>query len=348
MSDIEAFELLDPTESSLKNVLVIDKRKRKIILCLTLIVVLILIILNLSLLQKQDSHYPDIQQINDFLKQCLIDFPKYTEVFKIGRSVESRDITAISIEEKETEVRKPLVWIVCGIHAREWTSPLTCLHFISNILDSVTDGKDDVLRRYRYKIIPVANPDGYVYSHIGDRLARKNRNSSGCPQDEFNGVDLNRNFPVGFNNQGSHSGVCNDTYPGTQPFSEVETRALRDAGLADIPEVFLSVHGNAQMLLTPYAYKASATKPRALNVSGTLYPYGPASSVIYEVGGTMMDWVAEDLGVKRTFTLELRSLCDGETEELTICHWQPEIALAQAEILPQAWEIFHRIMDRQV
>ena len=102
------------------------------------------------------------------------------------------------------------------------------------------------------------------------------------------------------------------------------------------------------MLLTPYAYKASATKPRALNVSGTWYRYGPAAKVIYEVGGTMMDWVAEDLGVKRTFTLELRSLCDGETEELTICHWQPEIALARAEILPQAWDIFHRIMDRKV
>ena len=61
----------------------------------------------------------------------------------------------------------------------------------------------------------------------------------------------------------------------------------------------------------------------------------------------MMDWVAEDLGVKRTFTIELRSLCDGETEELTICHWQPDIDLARSEILPQAWEIFHRILNRQ-
>ena len=40
------------------------------------------------------------------------------------------------------------------------------------------------------------------------------------------GVDLNRNFPVGWEKR---FGVCDSTYGGEEPFSEPETRALRDA-----------------------------------------------------------------------------------------------------------------------
>ena len=49
--------------------------------------------------------------------------------------------------------------------------------------------------------------------------------------------------------------------------------------------------------------------------------------------------VPEELDVKRVFTVELKSLCDGDTYELTVCHWQPDITLARQEILPEAMEI---------
>ena len=44
------------------------------------------------------------------------------------------------------------------------------------------------------------------------------------PRVQF-GVDLNRNFGYLWSNNGT--GVCEAQYPGDQPFSEPETRAIR-------------------------------------------------------------------------------------------------------------------------
>ena len=52
--------------------------------------------------------------------------------------------------------------------------------FIQNLLNIV-----DVY------IIPIVNPDGYVYSHTTDRYWRKNRQPN--PGSSYIGTDLNRN-----------------------------------------------------------------------------------------------------------------------------------------------------------
>eukprot|EP00092_Neocalanus_flemingeri_P040600 GFUD01044208.1.p1 GENE.GFUD01044208.1~~GFUD01044208.1.p1 ORF type:complete len:365 (+),score=66.01 GFUD01044208.1:102-1196(+) len=340
-SDDEA--LIEPKGSFLKNVL--NTNKRKLILGVIIgIVTVTSVCLILYLTQNEKIQYPSYSDIVKTLHTFSTDFTQNAKVINIGKSVNGRNISSISI--KESESKKPLVWIVCGLHAREWTSPLTCLHFISNILKTSNNEEDDLLKSFRFKIVPVANPDGYEYSQVGYRLHRKNRRDSGCPETETNGVfdsskgvDLNRNFPVGFT---THNNVCDDVYPGKEPFSEPETRALRDAFLADIPHIFLGIHGNAQALLTPLAYKYETAERKTLTIRDTSYKYGPASSVIYTVGGTMMDWVYEDLGVNRTFTLELKSLCDED-----ICHWQPDIEMAKKEIVPEAWDILIRILNRK-
>lgn len=49
-----------------------------------------------------------------------------------------------------------------------------------------------IFNKYQIHILPVANPDGYEYSHTGQRLWRKNRKlnwGATCV-----GVDLNRNW----------------------------------------------------------------------------------------------------------------------------------------------------------
>lgn len=42
------------------------------------------------------------------------------------------------------------------------------------------------------------------------------------------GVDANRNFGFHFNEGGSSSDPCSDSYHGTGPFSEKETQNIRD------------------------------------------------------------------------------------------------------------------------
>jgi len=353
MTDVEAVELIKPdddeeVEDPPTITLIKVFNRKKLIASLSVAVLIILMIVSLvSVLRKTEKKddYPDLQAIETKLRTIASD-SVFVKLESVGKTFEQRNIYSLVIQENSVS-SYPLVWIVCGIHPREWTSPLTCVHYINKILQAYNLLDKNLLKKFRYKIIPVANPDGYVYSHTDKRLVRKNRNSSGCDKDEFDGIDLNRNFEVGFNM--TQQPPCSDTFPGTQAFSESETRALRDALKADPPKVFVSIHGNAQSVLVPYAYTYENTvESKLLTVLGTEYNFGPASSAMYPVGGTMMDWVAEELDVKRVFTVELKSLCDGDTYELTVCHWQPDITLARQEILPEAMEILDMILDNKI
>jgi hypothetical protein len=90
--------------------------------------------------------------------------------------------------------------------------------------------------------IPIVNVDGF--KHISDEFEksqkllyiRKNRNDGSrqgyvaCSDDEYFGVDLNRNYDYkfGINNKGSSSDVCSEDFRGVHGFSEPETMAVRD------------------------------------------------------------------------------------------------------------------------
>ncbi|XP_018022164.1 zinc carboxypeptidase [Hyalella azteca] len=76
-------------------------------------------------------------------------------------------------------------------HAREWLTVSTTLYVIQQLLDQPSSPA----RGVEWRIIPVVNPDGYVYSWEKDRLWRKNRRSL---PGHCQGVDLNRNFDVNF------------------------------------------------------------------------------------------------------------------------------------------------------
>ena len=96
--------------------------------------------------------------------------------------------------------------------------------------------EDNLVASFRYNFLVVANPDGFNFTFSQDpnkRTHRKNRRSVGCQAEndgKGDGVDLNRNFPVGFNNNSSvQDDHCSKTYPGPNPFSEPETRAIRNA-----------------------------------------------------------------------------------------------------------------------
>lgn len=73
-------------------------------------------------------------------------------------------------------------------------------------------------------IMPVVNPDGYEFSHTGDRLWRKNRAPGGSGR--CAGVDLNRNYGYRWGGEGASRRPCDEIYAGSRQFSEPETAAL--------------------------------------------------------------------------------------------------------------------------
>ena len=86
-----------------------------------------------------------------------------------------------------------------------------------------------------------------------DRLWRKNRvlNSGNC----F-GVDLNRNFEIGFGGPGSSNAPCSETYRGQFAFSERESQGIRNVmdNVGSRVKAAISVHSYSQLWMSPYSY----------------------------------------------------------------------------------------------
>ena len=94
----------------------------------------------------------------------------------------------------------------------------------------------EVLEKFDFHIIPVVNPDGYAYSHKTDRMWRKNRESTGSMA--CFGVDVNRNFDVGFGEIGTvgsyvdwmaSNNSCDIMYHGPNSFSSSEAKGIQSA-----------------------------------------------------------------------------------------------------------------------
>ena len=242
---------------------------------------------------------------------------------------------------------------------------------------------DKILKLFRYKILLVSNPDGYKYSFSNDpgvrRMQRKNRRIfDNCsdfanPAGDGDGVDLNRNFATGFDkgrpqDYGRFSydrlKQCSMTYGGEEAFSEPETRAIRDAMTSEVPWFSLAVHGSKGSWTYPYNYKketgsgineddVEAMIEKMYEKFGTRHYWGSGGTVVYESGGTLTDWVFEELGVKRSFIHEVLDTCDklyhhGMTEteilEQGICLFQPDISDVEEKIAPQAWFGFKELL----
>ena len=367
LSDEENIDQLEELEEKKNNTQKRCSKKSIILISSSLVIFLVLcgtisIIVNVHNINDNlppatrydDNDYPTFEEINERVKnlQKSLEKIKNVSVLTVGHSTERNPIRLVAISPL-SDLTIPLVWMVCGVHAREWTVPYTCLHFLQklNTIFQSTEAspEDHILSALRYKFILVANPDGYIYSMSGDRMARKNRHLGYCSSNE--GVDLNRNFPVGFQ---KHDDFCSNTYAGPEPFSEPESRAIRDSVAGDVPWLFLSVHGNAQVWTSPYAYKMGSASladtpdlkylvEKIQNKFGTSYRSGSSYQIFNSVGGTLQDWVYENLKVTRTFLHELRSLYIDE--EAGINHFQPPFHEVKRDILPEAWYGFKTLVE---
>jgi len=137
------------------------------------------------------------------------------------------------------------------------------------------------------------------------------------------GTDVNRNFDMDWATVGSSYDSCQDTYHGSAPFSEAESRATRDAINAikstQTVAAFVSVHSYSQLWMTPYGSKKSLSphntdlkRVAQIAVSalgslyGTRYEFGPISHIIYKAAGSSVDWAHDRANIKYSYGLELR------------------------------------------
>ena len=159
----------------------------------------------------------------------------------IATTSQGRNVWLIKFGNLEA---KNKILITASIHAREYmTSQLVMRMLEEYVLNFDLPRSDGSSYRQNFDsvcfyILPMINPDGVSISQFGvdgatQELTKNwlqsfnSRNMLTQIKSNANGVDLNRNFPLGFGQEPNISSVPNlSHYPGANPFSEVETQAL--------------------------------------------------------------------------------------------------------------------------
>ncbi|XP_073978134.1 carboxypeptidase B-like [Rhodnius prolixus] len=260
--------------------------------------------------------YHRLSDIYGYLDYLAETYPDTVTVGSVGNSVEGRQIKYIRISSGKPNAKK--FWLDGGIHAREWISPATVTYIISEFVEN-RDKHLPVIDGIDFYIVPVVNPDGYEYTHYGQRLWRKNRSKGNyfCP-----GTDLNRNWGYMWGGQGTSGDNCREIYRGTGPFSEPETRSVSNFVLnnKDNMKAFITFHSYGQYILIPYGYKTGVLPPdfnelervarkAALAIkssSGASYSVGNSAKLLYAASGGADDWAKGSAGIKYAYTIELR------------------------------------------
>jgi carboxypeptidase A4 len=272
---------------------------------------------------------------NQFLVDLQGAFASNSELFTVGTSVEGRSIQGIHLWGTG-KGKKAVVWHGT-VHAREWLVTPTVEYLAYQLVLGYQGGDSLVvqtLNNYDFYIIPVVNPDGFVYSQTSDRLWRKNRqrrSTSTCL-----GTDINRNWPYQWSVPGgSSTSPCAETYRGLAAGDAPENAALvrhinglRGAGI----KWYVDWHSFSQLILLPFGYSCSA---RAANhdtqmrlaggvatairgVNGLNFVYGPTCQTIYQTSGGSLDWAYATAGAELSWSYELRPTSSGGTGGFTV------------------------------
>lgn len=260
-------------------------------------------------------------EINTYMQTLGTQRPDLAQRFALGQSLENRTIYGIQITGAGGTANKPAVLFSGCQHAREWAAPSTTM-FIADQLINLYDADPSIrslLDRAVVYIVPIVNPDGYVYTWTNTRLWRKNRRNNG--NGTF-GVDLNRNWGTGWGlDSGSSGSGSSETYRGTAAFSEPETQVLRDFVLAH-PELdaHIDFHSYSELILWAWGYQGGSPPNPAgailadvgtrmqtsiADTHGHVYTAGPAGDTLYLASGVFPDWTFQERGLV-SYTIELR------------------------------------------
>ncbi|XP_034989050.1 carboxypeptidase B [Zootoca vivipara] len=266
----------------------------------------------------QYEKYNNWETIEAWTENIAKENPDLVSRSQIGTTYEGRPMHLLKLGKPG--VNKKAIFMDCGFHAREWISPAFCQWFVREAVR--TYGKEtimtEILDNLDFYVLPVLNIDGYVYTWTKSRMWRKTRSLN--PGSSCIGTDPNRNFDAKWCTLGASNRPCDDTYCGSAPESEKETKALADFIRQNLSTIraYLTVHSYSQLLLYPYSYSyevaknnvelnrlAKETVKELATLHGTEYTYGPGASTIYPAAGGSDDW-AYDEGIKYSFTFELR------------------------------------------
>ncbi|KHN79052.1 Carboxypeptidase A2 [Toxocara canis] len=311
------------------------------------------------------NRYHDYYEVKRYLISVADMNPTFVQLRDIGTTHEGRELIGVKIGYPASATNKRAVWLDGGNHAREWPAFHTALYFVDQLVTNY--GIDERITNYVNKlniyVFPILNPDGFEFSLTSDealiRHWRKNRAPENCTGRLGNrggiccvGVDLNRNYDFAFvQNVAPYDNPCSDEFQGPRPFSEPETRAVRDflfsSEVYGKLDALVSMHTHGQFFFLPYNHKRQ-TYPQDIDdlrslaekavaairaFRGTKYRLGTAADLLAPATGGATDWIKKFTPTKYVYVIELPPRLSSWFAFQLRPHW----------LLPTAQETWHGI-----
>ncbi len=270
-------------------------------------------------------------------------YPNLASVIDIGDSWEKsaaqpgggEDLRVLRLTNASTGPKKPKLFLMGSIHAREYAPAELVLRFGEWLLTQYGVDADAtwILDHQEVHLLVHANPDGRKKAEAAQSW-RKNTNTAYCgPTSNNRGADLNRNWPFKWgaatNGSGSSTNPCEGTYRGPLAGSEPETagtvayvRSLypdrrgngdSDPAPLDTEGLFFDMHSFSKLVLWSWGWNGNGVSPNhtQLETLGRRFAwfnnYTPEPITdLYPTDGTTADTVYGELGVA-AFSFELGS-----------------------------------------
>ena len=250
--------------------------------------------------------YSHEQMVTDMETLCM-KHPDKLRKNVIGYSELGREISALLLGNEDAAHH---VLLQGAIHGREYLTSWLLMALAEYWSDQDTEIFNDVC----IHIIPMVNPDGVTISQT-KRLDNTQQDIYQWDMETGNtklslpayaatwkanglGVDINRNFPVGWDSLQSRKKPSSEKYAGDAPFSTAEASALRDYTQKYLFGATISYHASGSVIYWEYGSKKEVnlqSKELASRIqSVTGYSLQSSSGVD---GGGYKDWCIEELGI---------------------------------------------------
>jgi len=283
------------------------------------------------------------------LKNLSMDHADIMSLTSIGTTYEGRDIWLVKISKNVTvNEQEPAVLLIGAHHGNELPSYESLIFFIEYVLqsyanqtvntfhasfglvdeDAVRDTITQVVDAREMYIIPMVNPDGVEYGWRKNRAPNYGSFGNADSITSY-GVDLNRNYDFNWNLpfllplNYMLPFIIRDSswnYRGEHPFSENETKAVRDFVLVHPNiKISLSYHSYSEVILYPWMHTSLPAPDEDLFLSVgenislidgydlRTHGWGNKDYLIPRFGGTIgtsENWLYGSQGIL-SFTMEL-------------------------------------------
>uniref|UniRef100_A0A915B421 Peptidase M14 carboxypeptidase A domain-containing protein n=2 Tax=Parascaris univalens TaxID=6257 RepID=A0A915B421_PARUN len=311
------------------------------------------------------DRYHDYYEMKRYMLSVAAMNPEFVQLRDIGTTHEGRRLLGLKIGYPASAINKRAVWLDGGNHAREWPAFHTAVFFIDQLVTNygINESITNYINKLNIYVFPVLNPDGFEYSLTSDegliRHWRKNRAPENCTGVLGNredicciGVDLNRNFDFAFAHRSvPYNNPCSDEFQGPYPFSEPETRAIRDfmysSEIYGRLDALVSLHTYGQLFIFPYNHQrrnypedihdlrslAEKAVDEIRAFRGTKYELGTAADILAPATGGAIDWIKKFTPTKYVYVVELPPRLSSWFGFQMKPHW----------LLPTAQETWHGI-----